>query len=655
MTFVDRLCDADVSGLLANGAGLEIGIHANPAGPNCPAIPLVISDGMSGKAAIFSPTGHYLDYPLLEMGRNSPLGRRTALAALGAPWRAMFRATAFDRVVYVNNWLLNGMPSLDLGHEQVITLIDGIQKKYADHALVFSGTVPAVTPHHARTLTAIGGRAVQSRIVHVLDVRSTAASLKRGGVREKRNVDRRLYEKRSVDRTSDRKVLLTMTDRIRDLYAQLYISKYSSLNPQYTAEFFRLMLESDEFHVAGWFGEDRRLEAFNIRLINDRINHGSLCGYDTSVPMKRGLFRLIAAEDVFGPGDFDLVNWGGGNSAFKRFRGAVPVLEYDVVFDSHLSGRRRFPWRVLREMRGFRNQRAISATGVEPVSAIGSVESQEVKLRKVALITSVPELVAPFLGSDLKSVGIEIPLVVLVRPSTLLGDRLRDLPHTLRRQARLNRTSPLLQLVNRVLYYRLASDRESHAHHALTPGAALDTLARGRIVIDAASANEPPVVSALKEADCELGLVIGADVLTRATLEAIDIPLINLHLSDPAFARGMPPVFWEIHAGRDDVTLTLHRLIARLDAGPILMQRPVPVQWRQTLAGTIAATRRLVATEIARFLTDALPEILEGRVSATIVDHGAVRTIPRIGEVMRARRICRERTASIRQLLQENE
>ncbi len=642
-TFVDRLRDVDAGALLENGAGLDIRFHSNPAGLHCADIPLVVSDGRGKKAAIFSPTGHYLDYPLLEMGRNTARTHRLGLAALGTPWRTMFRATAFDRVVYVNNWLLNGSPSLDLGHDHLVGLIDGIRSNYPDHALIFSGIVPAVTPQFARTLTAIGGRAVQSRIVHVLDVRPTAASLARRGVREKRNVDRRLYEKRSVDRTSDRKVLLTMVDRLRDLYAQLYLSKYSSMNPQYTGEFFRLMLESDEFQAAGWYGDDGRLEAFNIRLIQGGINHCSLCGYDTTAPRKKGLFRLIAAEDILGPGECELINWGGGNASFKKFRGAEPVLEYDIVFDKHLSARRRLPWRVLREMRGFRH-----ATNQSSMRRIGaaSVDPPKGGARRVALITSIPELVAPFFSADLKSYDLEIPVVVLIQPSTLLADRLRDLPRTLRRQAKLNGTSRVLQLINRVLYYRVVSDCAPDGIEVPTRSAALDTLTRGRIVIDASSANDSSVAAALKEADCELGLVIGADMLTRATLEAIELPLVNLHLSDPAFARGMPPIFWEIHAGRSEVTLTLHRLVAKLDAGPVLMQRPVAIQWRPTLAGTINATRHLVAKEIGSFLVEALPEILDGRLIETRIDHGAVRTIPRIADVMRARKICRLRAAA---------
>jgi methionyl-tRNA formyltransferase len=105
----------------------------------------------------------------------------------------------------------------------------------------------------------------------------------------------------------------------------------------------------------------------------------------------------------------------------------------------------------------------------------------------------------------------------------------------------------------------------------------------------------------------------------------------------------MPPVFWEIHDGREEVCLTLHRLTADLDAGPILLQRAVPIQWRDSLGDTITATRQAAGREIAAFLSDSLHDIVDGRVDANALGTGPVRTIPRFRDVLKAQRICRDR------------
>ena len=597
---------------------------------------------------MFSPTGHYLDYPLLEMGRSSSPARKAAYSALGLPWKAMLRATSFDKVVYVNHWLLNGGPPLELGPIDLAGLLEVVRENHPEHAVVFSGVVPPLAPHLALFLGALGGRAVQSRVVHLLDTREPFGGRSRRGVREKRNVDRRLYDGRIHDRTTDRKALLPEARRIAELYSDLYVRRYSSMNPQYTEEFFRLILESDEFHVTGW-RDDGRLEAFNIRLIKGGVTHWSICGYDTGAPKRKGLFRLIAAEDVLGPGDSSVVNWGGGNSSFKRFRGARPAIEYDVVFDAHLSLRRRIPWRVVRELGGLRSTRpAPGATlPLKSTDSMGIPEGARARSagpKRVALITSFPAMAEPFLSADLVSVGLEIPIAVLIRPSGLLGDRMRNLPRELKRQAKINGTVRLLQLVNRVLYYRAVSSRNNESGNIRSEVAALDRLASGRHFIESQSANDPAVVRAVRDAGCDIGLVIGVDVLTRRTIDATGVPLVNLHMSDPSFARGLPPVFWEILDGRGEVTLTLHRLTVELDGGPVLRQKCVRIQWRETLAETLHATRRLIAEELPAFLSRALPAILAGRVDEKHVARGPLRTIPRYRDVVRASTICRDRT-----------
>lgn len=641
-TFLDRLRDAELSALVRNGAGLEMRFQANPSRPEGPCIPLIVSDGKRGNASIFSPTAHYLDYPLFEMGRRASLPRRAAYAALGTPWRGLFQATRLDRVVYANHWLLIGAPPLELDHKALDVLIETIKADHPNHAVVFSGIVPAITPHLVRVLTALGGRAVQRRTVHLVDLDAPISGPSGKGRREKRNVDRELYESRLPDRIIDRGELLEQADRIWELYAQLYLRKHSPINPQYTETFFRTLLQSEEFHVAGWF-DNGALEAFNIRLLQDGINHWSICGYDVSAPRTKGLFRLIAADDVFGPGEFRLINWGGGNAPFKKFRGAKPVTEYDVVFDEHLSALRRFPWRVLRELRSLKRQ----APEADPALAKSGHPDPELRqspaIRKVALITSIPEFIAPFLSQDLEALGLNIPIAVLILQSNLLRDRLRTLPRDLERQARINRTWRWVQILNRVAYAQITSQRARGDHHANALAASLEQLAQRRRIVDAESANDPHVVSALRDAGCEMGLVVGADLLTRKTLELIGMPLVNLHASDPSAIRGMPPVFWEIHDGLSEVTITLHRLTVALDAGPVLMQRTVPIQWRQSLGDTLTATRRILGLEIATLLTDALPRLLAGRLEETRLQSGPLRTIPRIVDTLQAQRICRER------------
>jgi folate-dependent phosphoribosylglycinamide formyltransferase PurN len=261
---------------------------------------------------------------------------------------------------------------------------------------------------------------------------------------------------------------------------------------------------------------------------------------------------------------------------------------------------------------------------------------------RIALITSSPGLVEPFLRATERRqrTGIEVVLVVRVRPSMRLVDRVRDLRRVLRRQARINRTSPLLQAVHYFTYRRLSG----WARRSI-PASAEQALGNGRSVVEVESANDPAAVAALQDSGAALGVVVGADVLSRATLEALGLPLYNLHMSDPVFVRGMPMFFWEIHGDRDSICMTLHELVADLDAGPVLAQRSSPVVWGPTLAETLRRTGAAAADEVARLLDDGIAGILDGTLQPRRVARGPLRTTPTVRQSLRAHRICRQRFA----------
>lgn len=68
-------------------------------------------------------------------------------------------------------------------------------------------------------------------------------------------------------RIDDPPLLAGCGERMRDLYAHLYLEKHArELNPRYRAAFFDLVVGSGIFSAAGWMGEDGTLEAFHIHL-----------------------------------------------------------------------------------------------------------------------------------------------------------------------------------------------------------------------------------------------------------------------------------------------------------------------------------------------------------------------------------------------------
>jgi hypothetical protein len=60
------------------------------------------------------------------------------------------------------------------------------------------------------------------------------------------------------------------------------------------------------------------------------------------------------------------INFGGGNDAFKRHRGAEPHCEHDVVFDRHVPVHRRAPWWLMQHVRAWRHGPSLDLWAAEP-------------------------------------------------------------------------------------------------------------------------------------------------------------------------------------------------------------------------------------------------------------------------------------------------
>lgn len=633
---------------LGNGAGLcarSVFVEGRP-------VPIVVSDGKRGKPSVLSPRGHYLDYPIHEIGKSSRRWTARRLRVALAPLAALLALTRIDKVVYVNHALLNGSPPLPFDARQLRGLLDLLRGDYPGHALVFSTIVPELSPGLADDLGALGGMAVQSRVVHVLDPGRLLQGRAWASVRHTRRADVALLEDAESRRIEGREVLSGHVERMRELYAQIYLEKHPrDLNPRYETAFFELLLRSPEFAASGWLDDEGNLEAFNIQHASAGMVHWSVCGYDMRAPASRGLFRIVMAHDIQeARRGGHVLNWGAGNGPFKRYRGAEPLFEYDFVFHDHLRADRRLPWMLLHHARALTSGAPRRPAGVRLESVPGSppVRGRSTPTRpRIALLTSIPALAGCLLEESCsggRDGSFEVPVAVWLRHSMQPADRLSNLLRSMKRQAAINRTTPAAQWIHYMVFRWLAATTKHPA-----PSSTIELLRRGRVVVEATSGNAHSVVFALGRCGCDLGLMIGGDVLTRRTLKAIRMPLLNVHLSDPAFVRGLPPVVWEILDRRDAIKLTLHRVTPQIDAGGVVLQREVPIVWGPTLADTIQRTRRAASREIARLVAEGIPRWSQGVPPEPVSHPGPLRTIPPLWDTLRAERICRERFAQVRQ------
>jgi methionyl-tRNA formyltransferase len=116
----------------------------------------------------------------------------------------------------------------------------------------------------------------------------------------------------------------------------------------------------------------------------------------------------------------------------------------------------------------------------------------------------------------------------------------------------------------------------------------------GRPVEVAADINAESFTRCLREYAPDVVVMASFDQIARAEVLAIPrLGWLNIHPSLLPRHRGPEPIYWAIAHGDRESGITLHWAVERVDAGPILEQRAVPILPADT-AGTLC--KRLVAT-----------------------------------------------------------
>lgn len=295
---------------------------------------------------VASPYGQYVDYgryeTALELGKFRWLNllANRIFDVLGK----ICRRAKFDQVVMVDNLLFSTNLYPQKIDYDLKELHPFLLQHFPDRALVFRSICPEVYPDWFQTLKALGYKAVFSRQVYLLRAQEGAHRLKRA-----LDIDSRLAAKQKHLHWTE----LTAPDdaqiqRILDLYNQLYLEKYARLNPQYTLEFIKNLLYAGIIRIkALWHAE--KIVAFTGYFTLDGVMINPLIGYDRAYPQKEGLYRLLTMETMLEAEKQGLLlNMSSGAAHFKRLRGAQAFLEYNLVYDRHLSFFRRLPWALTR-------------------------------------------------------------------------------------------------------------------------------------------------------------------------------------------------------------------------------------------------------------------------------------------------------------------
>jgi hypothetical protein len=300
-------------------------------------VPVTVNDSEPGNTWICSPHTAYARYAIEELDRfghpllTKPLGR-LCRAAGNFLWKS-----GIDNAVAVNNWLLstNLYPLCD--RAALRSWITEATQRWPGHAIWFRSLNPRYTQDWISALVDMGCVLIPSRQVYLYDQVRIDSRSPQNLRRDFRLLGANTMQLAPGSGWSDLDY-----ERAAELYGQLYLDKYSRLNPDYSAVFLRTWCDAGLLDLSGFRDSTGTLQAvIGTFSMADTIT-APIVGYNTSEPQKLGLYRLLMAT-VYRTAAVTQrrINLSAGAAHFKRLRGGVATIEFSAVYVHHLPSRQQ--------------------------------------------------------------------------------------------------------------------------------------------------------------------------------------------------------------------------------------------------------------------------------------------------------------------------
>jgi Acetyltransferase (GNAT) domain len=309
-------------------------------------LPLVLGNPAPSvkNSYVCSPTTHYIDYAKREIAlelHDQPFARALLPPMLDL-LRPLLLWSKFEQVVFVNNWLLSTNLYPSIPHELIQSLCDLLVRSFPQHAIIFRSVNDQLNATLMKQLQALNFRKVFSRQVYILDPHASRYQQKKSYQKDRSLARRSAYA--WADATH---IQPTDIARIKALYDDLYLKKYSFHNPQFNRHFFAEALR-ERWLTFLVLKQQGRIDGVLGFVERNGVMTTPLIGYDRSVDAAAGLYRLISLELVEQAAARGLIlHQSSGAAAFKRHRGSTASMEYNLIHDRHLAPRYRLPWQLL--------------------------------------------------------------------------------------------------------------------------------------------------------------------------------------------------------------------------------------------------------------------------------------------------------------------
>jgi methionyl-tRNA formyltransferase len=124
-------------------------------------------------------------------------------------------------------------------------------------------------------------------------------------------------------------------------------------------------------------------------------------------------------------------------------------------------------------------------------------------------------------------------------------------------------------------------------------------------IVRTRSINQPEFVGQIRAIAPDVIVSVAAPEIFKPELLGIPrLGCINIHSGRLPTYRGMMPTFWQMLRGEPAVTITVHRMAEKLDAGDVLATQPFAIKRSDSLDRVIKGTKCEGARLLIRVLRD---------------------------------------------------
>ncbi len=311
--------------------------------------PVALAQSQAGgqpQSYVHCPRSAWLDYPIAESARQlSGYGltlARAATATFSPALAQLLKQSGLMQAITINNFLI----STNLYPAQFAGQIAQITHKLSQNAsspLLIRNICAELDPQLHANLLDTGWDLIPARQVYLCKTDQFELNQHNHVRKDAKLLTAQALAQDQLELLSAGELTKADLPRLLDLYQQLFLQKYSGLNPNFSLNFLEFCLTSGFLELFALRHKHNFLGVLGIysRSGNNWLTT-PLLGYQLPANQQFSLYRRLMALLLQQAQQKNLhLHYSSGAGHFKRLRGGKPALEYSAVFSAHLPASKR--------------------------------------------------------------------------------------------------------------------------------------------------------------------------------------------------------------------------------------------------------------------------------------------------------------------------